>query len=140
MKKISDLIFKNARSVSTPNSHGSATNNISTCQMHDPSAFPNVKALEQCTSCNTGMCYVCANEHADCNHTIDWGFDIFNHMEAPRNELNEIFNQGYRATVDLLKLKCPCGNPIPGIKTSTICAACGTATCSAECHDKFVQS
>lgn len=39
-----------------------------------------------------------------------------------------------------MKLKCPCGNNIPGIQTSSICAACGTATCSAECHDKFVQS
>ena len=84
------------------------------------------------------MCYVCDNDHADNHHTIDWGFDIFNDMEAPRNELNEIFNLGHRATIDLLKLKCPCGNQIPGMRTSTICAACGTATCSAECHDKFV--
>ena len=106
--------------------------------MHDQKDFPNVKALESCNSCNHGMCYLCAIEHADNNHTIDWGFDIFNQMEAPRNEVNEIFNMGYRATVDLFKLKCPCGNTIPGIKTSTFCAAFGTATCSAECHDKFV--
>lgn len=45
-----------------------------------------------CSSCNTGMCYVCANDHAEVNHTIDWGFDIFNDMEAPRNEANEKFN------------------------------------------------
>ena len=108
--------------------------------MHDSSQLKNIKALEQCVSCDTGMCYVCANDHADNHHTIDWGFDIFNDMEAPRNETNEIFNLGHRATVDLLKLKCPCGNQIPGIRTSSICAACGTATCSAECHDKFVQS
>ena len=83
---------------------------------------------------------MCANEHADAYHTIDWGFDIFNHMEAPRDETNEKFNLGYRTTIDLDILKCPCGNPIAGIRSSTFCAACGTATCSAECHDKFVQS
>jgi len=71
---------------------------------------------------------------------MDWGFDIFNDMEPARSDLNESFNKGYRTVVDLAKLNCPCGNPIPGIKSSTICAACGTATCSAECHDKFVQS
>ena len=108
--------------------------------MHDQSKQPNLKALEECSSCRIGMCYVCANDHAHNHHTIDWGFDIFNDMEAPRNKLNEQFNEGYRATVDLLRLKCPCGNPIVGIKSSTFCAACGTATCSAECHDKYVQS
>ena len=81
---------------------------------------------------------MCANEHVDNYHTIDWGFDIFNFMESPKNEINEKFNLGYRTTVDLTKLKCPCGNSIPGLRTSTFCAACGTATCSAECHDKFV--
>lgn len=86
------------------------------------------------------MCYICANEHADDYHTIDWGFDIFNVMERPRSEKNVQFNEGYRATVDLTSLRCPCGNKIPGIRTSTFCAACGTATCSAECHDKFVQA
>ena len=84
------------------------------------------------------MCYICANEHADKFHTIDWGFDVFNYMEAPRNEINETFNSGHRATVDLIKLKCPCGNQIIGNTSSAFCAACGTATCSAECHDRFV--
>lgn len=108
--------------------------------MHDEAKFPNVKALEQCSSCNHGMCYVCSNEHADDHHTIDWGLDIFDNMEAPRNHINELLNQGYRAKVDLVKLKCPCGAPFIGSKTATICSACGTATCSAECHDRFVQS
>jgi hypothetical protein len=114
--------------------------NISTCGVHDENKYPNVKALEMCMSCHIGMCYLCANEHADKFHTIDWGFDIFSHMEAPRNEVNEAFNSGHRATLDLTKLKCPCGNKIIGNKTSSFCAACGTATCSAECHDKYVQS
>ena len=83
---------------------------------------------------------MCANHHADRFHTIDWGFDIFTAMEAPRSELNDNFNEGYKSLVDLSKLKCPCGNAIAGVPTSSICAACGTATCSAECHDKFVQS
>jgi hypothetical protein len=86
------------------------------------------------------MCYICANSHADDFHVIDWGFDIFNAMEPPRDEKNELFNLGYTSVVDLTKLKCPCGNNIPGNLTSAFCAACGTATCSAECHDRYVQS
>jgi hypothetical protein len=48
-----------------------------------------VKALEFCMSCEAGMCYICANDHINDNHTVDWGFDVFNQMEAPRNEKNE---------------------------------------------------
>ena len=140
MKRIADFFFK-AGKVRTPlETAQAAANNISTCAIHDENEYPNVKGLEYCTSCDMGMCYICANNHADKFCTIDWGFDIFNRMEAPRNELNDQFNKGHRATLDLDKLKCPCGNKIAGIRTSTICAACGTATCSAECHDKFVQS
>ena len=106
--------------------------------MHDNNKVPNLKELEN--AMGIGMCFMCSNEHSDNHHTIDWGFDIFNDMEPPRNEVNENFNLGYRTTLDLMKLKCPCGNPIVGNKTATICAACGTATCSAECHDRFVQS
>ena len=47
------------------------------------------------------MCYICANEHIDDFHNVDWGFDIFNAMEAPRNNVNEAFNQGYVSVVDL---------------------------------------
>jgi hypothetical protein len=89
-------------------------------------------------SCEAGMCYMCANEHIDMNHTVDWGFDVFNDMEAPRNELNEKFNQGYRVLLDFEKAKCPCGTGLAGKRASAVCACCGTATCSAECHDKFV--
>lgn len=83
---------------------------------------------------------MCANDHADHHHTIDWGFDIFGVMEPPHNEKNEQFNQGYRALLDFEKTNCPCGNKSVGHKTTTVCAACGTVTCSPECHDKYVQS
>ena len=83
---------------------------------------------------------MCGNEHLDRFHTLDWGFDIFNFMEAPRSEVNEKLNQGYRVLIDFTKTHCPCGNKIAGKKYATICSSCGTATCSAECHDKFVQS
>jgi hypothetical protein len=118
----------------------SVAHNISNCQVHDEKDFPNVKALEMCLSCEAGMCYICANEHMEMNHTVDWGFDIFNIMEAPRNEKNELFNSGYRALLDFEEGKCPCGTPLVGKKGTTVCAACGTATCSAECHDRYVQS
>ena len=114
--------------------------NISNCQVHEEKDYPNVKALEMCLTCDAGMCYICANEHIDQHHTVDWGFDVFSHMEPPRNELNENFNAGYRTLFDFEEAKCPCGAPLVGKANSTVCAACGTATCSAECHDRFVQS
>ena len=42
--------------------------------------------------------------------------------------------------LDLEKLDCPCGSPFLDKSTSTICAACGSATCSAECHENHIQS
>lgn len=74
------------------------------------------------------------------HHTVDWGFDVFNAMEAPRDDKNEAFNAGYRSLFSFEEAKCPCGGSLVGKKGSTVCAACGTATCSAECHDRFVQS
>ena len=81
---------------------------------------------------------MCANDHIDNFHQVDWGFDIFNKMEAPRNELNEKFNAGYRTLIDFEDAKCPCGAKLVGKVSTTVCSACGTATCSAECHDKYV--
>jgi hypothetical protein len=118
----------------------SVAQNISNCQVHEEKEYPNVKALEFCVTCEAGMCYICTNDHIDMHHTIDWGFDIFNAMEAPRNEKNELFNAGYRSLLDWEEAKCPCGAPLVGKKTSAVCGACGTATCSAECHDVYVQS
>lgn len=91
-------------------------------------------------TCGLGMCYICSHEHLDSHHMVDWGFDVFNAMEPPRNELNEKFNLGHRTLIDWETAKCPCGAPLIGKKESAICSACGTATCSAACHDYFVQS
>jgi hypothetical protein len=74
--------------------------NISTCQVHDEKEYPNVKALEMCLTCDAGMCYICSNDHMDHHHTIDWGFDVFSHMEPSRSEINDDFNAGYRTLFD----------------------------------------
>ncbi len=140
MKRLSQFIFKQAPKPVQSAIPKSISQNISNCQVHEEKDYPNVKALEMCLSCEAGMCYICGNEHFDQNHTVDWGFDIFNVMEAPRDEKNEAFNSGYRTLLDFNKTKCPCGNSIPGKKTAAVCACCGTVTCSAECHDKYVQS
>ena len=41
------------------------------------------------------MCYICANEHFDKGHQVDWGFDIFEQLEEPKSEINEQMNAGY---------------------------------------------
>ena len=86
------------------------------------------------------MSYIVANEHFDKHHVIDWGFDVFNAMEAPKSDENEAFNKGYRTLVDFETAKCPCGASLVGNVQATLCSACGTITCSAECHDRYVQS
>ena len=55
---------------------------------------------------------MCANEHSDRHCQIDWGFDIFKHMEPSHNEENDLFNYGYRVLIDWEELRCPCGNKI----------------------------
>mmetsp|Transcript_12998 Transcript_12998/g.20157 ORF Transcript_12998/g.20157 Transcript_12998/m.20157 type:complete len:88 (+) Transcript_12998:174-437(+) len=86
--------------------------------------------MDYCETCELSMCYVCSNEHFDGNHRVSWGFDIFKDMEPPRSDLNEVFNSGYRTLFDWESAKCPCGKKLIGSVTSTICVACGTATCS----------
>ncbi len=51
----------------------------------------------------------------------------------------DLFNQGYPAILDLAKLKCPCGKPFLSSPEATVCAACGSATCSPQCHAEYIQ-
>jgi hypothetical protein len=83
-----------------------------------------------CNTCEMGMCYICSHDHVDTFHSVDWGFDVFNAMEPSRSEINDKFNAGYRTLLDFETVKCPCGKKLVGQVTSTICSACGTATCS----------
>ena len=68
------------------------------------------------------------------------GNEVFDHILPPINDKNERFNQGYPHVINLDTLKCPCGTSFLSKQSSAICVACGTATCSAECHDKYSQS
>lgn len=67
------------------------------------------------------------------------GLEVFNDLELAVDEKNDTLNLGHPFTVDLEALKCPCGTPFLDKSTSSICAACGSATCSAECHAKYAQ-
>jgi hypothetical protein len=113
--------------------------NWKTCAAHDESALPNLRPLEYCNTCSTSICYTCANSHLDRYCDVEWGLEIFSDLELAKNDINERFNTGYPFILNLDKLKCPCGTPFLSKMTSTICSACGTATCSAECHDKYAQ-
>jgi hypothetical protein len=68
------------------------------------------------------------------------GYGVFEHLKDEDTKKADQFNKGLPAILDLTKLKCPCGKPFLMGTDSTVCGACGTATCSAECHDKFMQS
>ena len=67
------------------------------------------------------------------------GYDIFEHLKDEDTQKADLFNQGYPAILDLGKLKCPCGKTFLSSPESTVCAACGSATCSAQCHDHYIQ-
>lgn len=45
------------------------------------------------------------------------------------------FNTGSLIHLDINKLKCICGKPAN--EHTAICAACGSATCSSECHHEL---
>jgi hypothetical protein len=66
--------------------------------------------------------------------------DVFNELTPSKEGINERFNLGYPILVELEKLQCPCGNHFLDKSSSTICIACGSATCSAECHEKHLQT
>ncbi|KRX09541.1 hypothetical protein PPERSA_12284 [Pseudocohnilembus persalinus] len=108
------------------------------CLLHNTAAFPDVKANHHCHTCNINMCYICSNKHFENNCDITWtNKDL--QVETLDNK-NKLFNQGYLTKLTLEKLQCPCGSYIdqerPG---SGMCVACGTATCSHECHQKYVE-
>ncbi|CAI2375970.1 unnamed protein product [Moneuplotes crassus] len=143
MKRLSNFFFKKLEATSLDKT-SRVVSKIHTCTIHDQSAgskiLQNIKALEYCITCNIGMCYTCSNEHFDENHQVDWGYDIFKYLESPVNSDNEHFNEGCQTTFDLDDLKCPCGRKIKDSQFSTMCAACGSWTCSAQCHEDFIQS
>ena len=64
---------------------------------------------------------------------------MFEHLVDDKTEKADLFNRGYPTVLDLAKLKCPCGRPFLSSEESVICSACGSATCSPECHDEFFQ-
>ena len=110
-----------------------------TCAAHMEKILPNLRPLEYCNTCSTSFCYSCGNSHFDKYCNVEWGLEIFDNIEPAKNIKNERFNLGYPFMIDIQKLKCPCGCEFLSKETSTICAACGTATCSSECHDKYAQ-
>ena len=64
---------------------------------------------------------------------------MFNNLEPVRNDKNDRFNMGYPFVTNLQTLKCPCGTDFLASEKSAFCSACATATCSSECHDKYMQ-
>mmetsp|Transcript_1218 Transcript_1218/g.1280 ORF Transcript_1218/g.1280 Transcript_1218/m.1280 type:complete len:333 (+) Transcript_1218:37-1035(+) len=110
------------------------------CEGHDTEKFPMVMDIERCISCNIRGCYMCSHDHFDKGCNVEWGHRVFDDMKMPDSDKNVMFNQGYVTKLSLKKLKCPCGKPFVNSPSSTICSACGTATCSVQCHEKYVRS
>mmetsp|Transcript_3507 Transcript_3507/g.7277 ORF Transcript_3507/g.7277 Transcript_3507/m.7277 type:complete len:267 (+) Transcript_3507:61-861(+) len=57
----------------------------------------------------------------------------------PVNEVNRLFNLGYKTLLNVPELQCTCGKPWTEGKQPTICVACANATCSDECHLEHIQ-
>jgi hypothetical protein len=110
-----------------------------TCGYHNERKMPYLRPLEYCNTCSMSLCYSCSNNHMDKYCNIEWGLEIFSDLKLAQTEKNEKFNLGYPFNLNLNFLKCPCGTDFLSSPTSTICIACATATCSSECHDKYMQ-
>lgn len=114
-----------------------------TCGFHNELKIPNLRPLEYCNDCKISICYTCGNNHIDKFCNLEWGIDVLEHLSVMNENLtekNEKFNLGYPFILNLEKLKCPCGSDFLSKSTSTICSACGTATCSPECHREYMQN
>lgn len=94
---------------------------------------------EYCLSCEVNACYLCGNKHFDTNCEVEWGNDVIEKLEPIKNPTNQRFNLGFPIQINLLKLKCPCGKEFLDSENSAFCSACGTATCSPECHKKYAE-
>lgn len=108
------------------------------CTNHNTKMYPNIIANEHCKTCNDHMCYMCSNKHLDNLCDVQWGSAVIENLKEPINDKNIKFNLGYPFLIDLNELKCSCGKHFMESEKSAICAACGTATCSSECHKKHV--
>ncbi len=68
------------------------------------------------------------------------GYGVLENLKDQATDKADLFNRGYPCVLDLAKLKCPCGKRILDSDESTICAACGSATCSPACHQLHIQA
>jgi hypothetical protein len=108
------------------------------CTNHNIKMYPNIIANEFCKTCNDHVCYICSNKHLDNFCEIEWGSAVIENLKQPNSDKNIKFNLGYPFIIDLNDLNCSCGKPFLESDKSAICAACGTATCSPECHKTHV--
>ncbi|EAR87850.1 hypothetical protein TTHERM_00006140 (macronuclear) [Tetrahymena thermophila SB210] len=132
--------LQNLKSASNVQGTIAIKNSKGECQLHDITRLKNIKANEFCVSCELEMCYICSHKHITNHCDVSWGEDSYKKYNlAPKSQKNKDYNCGHLAKLHLQNLKCPCGKPIEHEMNAGICAACSTATCSKECHDKYAK-
>ena len=106
---------------------------LNPCKYHDQRQFPDLVETDYCRSCDMKMCYMCAHPHFDhgchVSHTPHKGPEINPSLKG--------FNWGALTLLSWKDLLCSCGKPWTDGHEPTICVACGSATCSADCHLKL---
>jgi hypothetical protein len=100
------------------------------------------------------MCFLCAEAHIEAQHTVILQNDALVNIPAPALELSNkeptqvnknalevlnLLNQGSKIILRLNSLHCPCGRSFNDSPESALCCVCVSATCSDECHRRFVQ-
>lgn len=113
-------------------------NKISEVHCSHAKKTPKFKTNEHCLTCKEDLCFSCTNNHYDNLCEIEWGVDLIPNLKKPYNEVNIKFNLGYPFILNLEEIKCPCGTPFLESNNSSICSACGTATCSSKCHHEHL--
>ena len=104
--------------------------NANLCKHHDQTKMPDLLAVEYCKSCDKHICYICSHSHIDDSCRVEWESPL----SHTKDDLIHSLNKGCRVKLNWRKLRCICGKPWLEGKDPTICLACLTATCSAECH------
>lgn len=104
--------------------------NQALCKYHDQHRYPDLLETEHCRDCDMSLCYICSHAHIDYGCQVHWDYPL-----APSAiSVLDKFNAGYKTQIDWEELKCSCGQPWAQGTQPTICIACGTATCSDDCH------
>lgn len=114
----------------------SAIKQLELCKNHPQSQTPQPipYSKDTCITCNEDLCHVCSENHIIqfCDVNSKPIHKIVRINKNLGQGILKTFNMGHLMKVDLRDLRCICGKKLTS--SAAICAGCGLASCSEQCH------